>query len=566
MNSRPRTARIGLRFGSLPCLSLTWLALLLSGFIVQCPRSFGQETNASHRRPNVLVAICDDQSYPHASAYGYTAVSTPAFDRVAATGVRFDTAITPSPGCSPMRAAFLTGRPIWQIGPAGTHASSFPTHLQVFPELLRGSGYHVGSTGKGWGPGRHDGWPDNPAGKVYNKRKQKSPSGISDKDYAANFEDFLAERGQDQPFCFWYGGHETHRGYQQGIGRQNGINVTAEQLPPFLPDAPEIRSDVADYLYEIQWFDDHLRRMMEKLEAIGELQNTLIVVTSDNGMPFPRAKANVYEYGIHMPLAISWPDRIAAGQTIDAPVSLIDVTRTIVDAASIDAGQCEAMTGTSLLGAMTGVDSAALPTAAFSGRERHSSSRFNSLSYPCRCVRDSRFLYIRNFKPERWPAGTPQKFSSASYDRNGRLIRAEPGPEHGGYHDIDNGPTLAWMIAHRDDPNVRPLFDAAVAKRPAEELYDVVTDPGCLNNLIGDDEFAAQHQRLLKRLSSHLAATGDLRQTDPSAADVWETFPRFSPLRWFATPDWAKQNPGSIPDMPWLEQRRPKAKGSEQPQ
>ncbi len=510
-------------------------------------------------RPNILVAICDDQSYPHASAYGYEAISTPGFDRIAAAGVRFDAAVTPAPGCSPMRAAFLTGREIWEIGPAGTHASSFPADLPVYTTQLEQAGYHVGSTGKGWGPGKHPGWPHNPAGKPYNDRKLKAPRGVSDKDYAANFQDFLADRDADQPFCFWYGGHETHRGYDSGIGRKNDVVVSAEEVPPFLPDAPAVREDVADYLYEIQWFDSHLQRMLEFIEDHGELENTLVIVTSDNGMPFPRAKANLYEYGIHMPLAIAWPASVPAGGVIKKPVSLIDVTRTIFSAAGVTPKGAGTLNGQDLLPAMRDASQVAnLENQAYSGRERHSSSRFDTLSYPSRCVRDDRFLYIRNFKPERWPAGTPQKFASVRYRRDGSVARSELGPPHGGYHDIDDGPTLQYMIEHLDDDDVQALFQAAVGLRPQEELYDVIDDPGCLNDLINDPKFSQQRRRLRRQLQTYLTRTDDLRLTDPEAAEVWESYPRYSPLRWFETPDWAEQHPDRVPEMPWLEERRPR--------
>lgn len=130
-------------------------------------------------RPNILIAISDDQSYPHASAYGAAAIQTPAFDRVAKSGILFRNAFTPAPGCSPMRAAFLTGREIWQNREAGTHASFFPRDLPVFTEQLADSGYQVGMTGKGWGPGKAIDWPHNPAGKAYSKRKMESPAGIA---------------------------------------------------------------------------------------------------------------------------------------------------------------------------------------------------------------------------------------------------------------------------------------------------------------------------------------------------------------------------------------------------
>ncbi len=300
-------------------------------------------------RPNILVAISDDQSFPHASAYGQSAIATPAFDRVASSGILFRNAFTPAPGCSPMRAAFLTGREIWQLREAGTHASYFPTDLPVFTRQLADSGYHVGMTGKGWGPGKAVGWQHNPAGKLYAARTNQAPQGIAAIDYAANFDDFLADRKPGQPFCFWYGGKEPHRIYQPGIGKQNGIDLSKVEVPPFLPDCETVRSDIADYFYEIQWFDSHLDRMLRKLQQLGELENTLVIVTSDNGMPFPAAKANLYEYGIHMPLAISWPAKIPAGQDTDDLVSLVDVTRTIFAAANVDPQHSEQLAGQNLL-------------------------------------------------------------------------------------------------------------------------------------------------------------------------------------------------------------------------
>ena len=506
------------------------------------------ETNAADR-PNILIAIADDQSYPHTSAYGDPAILTPGFDRVAAQGVLFRSAFTPAPGCSPMRAAFLTGRQIWQIREAGTHASSFPTDLPVFTNQLASAGYHVGRTGKGWGPGKAIGWPHNPAGPDFSKRKLKSEKGISSTDYAGNFDDFLAAKSDDQPFCFWFGSHEPHRTYDPGIGKRSGIDPAKVAVPGFLPDTPEIRSDIADYLYEIQWFDSHLVRMLDRLQSIGQLENTLVIVTSDNGMPFPRAKANLYEYGIHMPLAISWPNRVPAKQTIDDLVSLIDVTRTIFDATDVQPDQADELTGHSLIGRMTGAPAAKVADrdAVYSGRERHSSSRFHSLGYPCRCIRTKDYLYIRNFTPDQ-----------VRFDAQGIPVEATLGPMHGGYHDIDAGPSLTYLIKNADDQLVSKYLDLAVAIRPTDELFDVTADPGCLHNLASSPKHQAVLGRMSKQLTDYLIKTGDQRQTDAAAAQVWETYPRYSSLRWFETPAWATASTHSLQQQTWLEERRPK--------
>ena len=109
------------------------------------------------------------------------------------------------------------------------------------------------------------------------------------------------------------------------------MSLEKVKVPPFLPDVTEVRNDVCDYHFEIQWFDQHLGRMLKTLEEHGELDNTLVVVTSDNGMPFPRAKATAYNYGVHMPLAIRWGRGInKSGRIIEDFVNHIDFAPTFL--------------------------------------------------------------------------------------------------------------------------------------------------------------------------------------------------------------------------------------------
>lgn len=483
------------------------------------------------RQPNILLAIADDLSFAHVSIAGYPGVRTPAFDRVAREGIWFRNAFSPSPGCSPTRAALLTGRHTWQIEQAGTHASAFPTRYVVYPDLLEQAGYWVGYTGKGWGPGNFQasGRTRNPAGPVFASRKLKPPhSGIGANDYAANFADFLERRPAGQPFCFWYGATEPHRGYQAGAGLESGKRLADAPPPPFLPDTPPVRSDILDYCLEVEWFDEHLGRMLKLLEKAGELDRTLVIVTSDNGMPFPRAKANLYEYGFHMPLAIRWGDRVSGGRSVDDLVGLVDVTATILDAAGVrHPGAPYPIAGRSFLDILTsGRQGTVDPTrtAVYAARERHSSSRYQNLSYPQRCLRTPEYLFIRNFRPDRWPAGDPQALRDDG----------QPGPMHGAYHDIDASPTLKFMVDHRDQAAIGPFFHLAVDKRPAEELFDVRADPGCTNNLAGHPDWAATKARLARQLDDYLRQTGDPRVLD--GGEIWESYPRYSPIRSFPPP------------------------------
>ena len=457
------------------------------------------------RRPNILFAIADDWSWPFASVAGAKAVRTPNFDRVAREGCLFNNAFVAAPQCSPNRAAILTGRHIWQLEEAGTHGSLFPSKFKVFPDLLESAGYHVGFTGKGWGPGdwKRGGWSRNPAGSEYSQRKLDSVpyKGINRVDYDGNFENFIEKRPDGSPFCFWYGCHEPHRSYQAGSGLEAGKKAEDASVPEFLPDAPAVRHDLLDYFLEIEWFDQQLGKMLAKLDATGELDNTIVVVTSDNGMPFPRAKANLYEYGVHMPLAIRWGAQVKPGRASRDLISFVDFAPTFLDAASVVPPPD--MTGKSFLGLLAS-EAAGPNEYVLFGRERHTHARYDNLGYPARAIRTQDYLHIHNFKPDRWPAGDPD-----------------------GFEDIDGGPSKTFLLEHRDE--FPKLLDLAVGKRPAEELYDVRASQDCMINLAESPEQKGALDDLGAKLMAALT-----HQKDPRAlgtGDIFESYPRFSPMR-----------------------------------
>lgn len=466
---------------------------------------------AQTKKPNILFCIADDWSWPHASIYGDKVVNTPAFDRVAKMGCLFTQSFCAAPQCAPNRASILTGRNIWQNEEAGTHSSIFPGKLVVYPDMLENNGYTIGSTGKTWGPGNYElgGWERNPAGPSINKHQYEdgTPQGIRNNDYAANFIEFIEQWDKESPFYFWYGSSEPHRGYKKGIGIEQGKNPDDVVVPDFFPDTPEVRSDILDYAVEVEWFDQHLGRILDHLEEIGELDNTLIIATSDNGMPFPRAKANLYEYGIHMPLAVCWPEKIKSGRTIDDPISFIDFAPTMLDAAGIE--KHPDMTGSSFLDILTSdkeghVDSNRKHI--LTGRERHSNSRYDNWGYPARAIRTDEYLYIWNIKPERWPAGTPPW-----------------------YHDIDACPTMDYLMENRFNEEIAHYLKLATAKRPEEELFNIKEDPHCLKNLAEDDKYTEVKDKLVKQLKSELAEQGDPRML--GYGYVFESYPRFGGFR-----------------------------------
>lgn len=468
----------------------------------------------ARQRPNILIAIADDQSYPYASAYGTSSVSTPGFDEVARKGVAFTNAYVCSPGSSPSRASILTGRYPWQIAEAGTHASSFPSDLLCFPDFFAQHGYLTGYTGKGWGPGnwKISGRKQNPAGPVYNDYKLQPPyRGLSTIDYSANFRQFLSERKKGQPFLFWYGANEPHRPYTQDAWQKEGRQLSDVLVPPFLPDAEVVRADISNYTMEIEWFDRHLCNMIEVLKQNGLMDNTIIIVTADNGMPFPHAKANCYDAGVHVPLAICWGNRMPHASLQDAIVSLVDLFPTIADMAGLNRDTLS-LSGQSLAPLLGVCKGNYTRTAAFSGRERHSSARFKNWGYPIRSIRSDNFLLIYNMHCERWPAGNPLLLDDTNLQR--------------GYRDIDDGPTKSYLISHHFEMEVSPYYMAAVNKRPEYELFDLIKDPQCMHNVYYNTEYKQVSEKLRKQLHEMLKESGDSRYgTNP---EVWESYPRLA--------------------------------------
>ncbi len=481
------------------------------------------------RRPNILFAIADDQSFPHASAYGSQTFSTPAFDSVAARGVLFNNAFVAAPQCSPSRAALLTGRNIWQLGEAGTHSSYFPKKFPVFTDVLEKSGYFIGYTGKPWGPGNFEGagWSRNPVGPAFNRRQVSSrpAEGISRNDYAANFGEFLSQRQPGQPFFFWYGGMEPHRGYEEGSGIKAGLAIAESEIPGFLPPTGAIRSDLLDYALEIGWFDSHLGKMLAMLKDIGELENTIVVVTADNGMAFPYAKANLQEYGIHVPLAACGPGIAGKRRRVDDLVSLTDLCPTFLEAAG--APVFGGIPGRSLWPVLSDTRSGDVdPGRKFilAGRERHTHARPDNVGYPARAIRTKDYLYIVNFLPARWPLGDPPP-----PDRQSKPEGPDFKPVTEGYEDIDSSPSKSFMIAHRT--GYPDLFRMAFEKRGREELYDIRTDPYCLHNLASSPATEKIRLELEKELLGRLKQQGDPRVT--GGGEVFDSYPRFGPMRPF---------------------------------
>ena len=481
------------------------------------------------RQPNILFAIADDQSFPHVSANGQSAFQTPIFDSIAARGILFNNAFVAAPQCSPSRAAILTGKQIWQLEEAGTHSSLFPKKFPVFTDALENAGYALGFTGKPWAPGNFidTGWQRNPVGPVYNSLKfDKVPtSGISTTDYVANFNNFLKDKPKDKPFFFWYGGHEPHREYEEGSGRAAGLSEKDLKVPSFLPNTDLVKTEMLDYALEIKWFDTQLGKMLQILKEAGELENTIIVVTADNGMAFPYAKANLQEYGTHVPLAIAGPMVTGKNRRVDDLVSLIDLAPTFLDVAGIK--HFEGISGKTLMPIFNSPKSGYIDATrkyVFTGRERHTHARPDNLGYPARAIRSKEYLYIKNLKPERWPLGDP-----APKTRESTTGVKGMKPILEGYEDIDDSPSKTYMI--KEKAKYPMLFKIAFEKRNSEQLYNIIKDPYCLNDISKSDKMKPILKILRAELEQKLKEQNDPRMT--ALGDVFDSYPRIGPMRPF---------------------------------
>ena len=435
-----------------------------------------------HARPNVVFAIADDWGWPHASAYGDEGVKTPTFDRLARDGVLVENAYISSPSCTPSRGAIITGQQFWRLGPAGNLWSVWPSTEPEYPKLLAAEGYFVGSYRKGWGPGTYPYTAVSPAGEIYD-----------------SVEGFFEARPKNMPFCFWFGASDPHRPYTAGTGVESGVKLEDVHLFEHFPDDEVVRSDVADYYFEVQRFDRDVGELVDLLEEMGELENTLIVMTGDHGMPFPRAKGNLYDSGARVPMAIVWPGTIPGGRTVTDFVSTTDIAPTFLDAAGLEAPK--EMTGRSLLSILTSEQSGRVSADRdhiIFGRERHVVAQVAPElgGYPARAIRTDEFLYIRNYEPDRWPAGTPD-FEHAQVP-NAWLA------------DCDNSPTKWFLWQNRDDPELKRYYDLSFAKRPAEELYDLKKDPGQVVNVADDPQYLTTRKQLAVRLAQAL-----IRMEDP---------------------------------------------------
>ena len=356
---------------------------------------------------------------------------------------------------------------------------------------------------KGWGPGvanDANGKPRQMTGVPWNQRKAKPPTPeISNNDYAANFSAFLDAAPAGKPWCFWYGSIEPHRGYEFGSGVKLGGKKLSDvdHVPACWPDNDVVRNDILDYAFEAEHFDRHLGRMIADLEKRGMLENTLIIVTADHGMPFPRGKGNANTMANHVPFAAMWKGGInAPGRVIEDFISFVDLAPTLIEVAGLrwkDTGMAESP-GRSLTEIFrSGKGGQVVPERdhVLIGKERTDVGRPHDWGYPIRAIVTKDSTLIENFEPTRWPGGNPET----------------------GYMDCDAGATKSYILdAHRKNAD-DPFWALCFGLRPEIEFYDHQTDPDQVKSLPHDARIGA----LREQLHAELKAQGDPRMEGQGA-------------------------------------------------
>lgn len=473
--------------------------LLLLLMLVGCGQSQTKQSQTTQeRRPNFLILMSDNHSWDHLGCYGDEVLKTPNIDNLAADGIRFNQAYCSAPSCAPARASMLTGQDIWRLEEAANLWGDFPPKFKVITEMLEEAGYLVGHEGKGWGPGDWEagGRTENPAGEKY-----------------YSFEEFYNDKERDQPFFYWFSSRDPHRPFKTGGWKKGNIDIDKIKVPSYLPDTKEVREDIGDYYAEIESFDRDVASYIQLLKEMGQLDNTLVVVCSDNGWQMPRGLGNLYDFGTRLPFVVYMPQRYKGERVIEDFVSLNDIAPTFLELAQVEIP--DEMNARSFVNILDSKEQGQVdPTRNFmvTARERHAFARKNGVGYGVRSYRTKDYMYIRNYNPESWPAGDPPLYG----DVDAHMLQYP-------------SPTKMYMLENKDKEDVKGLFDLSFGKRPAEELYDLNQDPYQMKNVAYADNYKTIKDELAETLTQYLIAQEDPRETG-------------TPMKWLNAPYYAEKD------------------------
>ncbi|MDO6518089.1 sulfatase family protein [Zobellia uliginosa] len=496
-------------------------------------------TQKNDERPNIVFAFADDWG-KYASCYAtikgnpewQKIVKTPNIDRLAKEGILFNNAYVNAPSCTPSRSSILSGQYFYRTGLGSILLGAvWDSTIPTYPLLLEKNGYHIGYTYKVWSPGtpKNAGYGGDrtkyeSGGNLFNRFSQNvnkfmdagqsmnySKQQLYD-EVSANFLEFLNDNENEKPFCYWFGPTNTHRKWTAGSGKNLwGIDPDElkGKLPPFLPDVEIVREDFADYLGEVMAFDSGLGILIKTLEEKKLMDNTLIVISGDHGIPgFTNGKTNLYDFGTNVSLIAHWPSVIKPGRIVDDFVNLMDLGPTFLEVGNVDIP--EVMTGKSLVSLFKSPKKKGFVEKnrnyVITGRERHvHSARTGYLPYPQRSIRTKDFLYIINFEPDRWPMGN-SGISNLDFETLANNTTVA-------YPDFDASPTKAWLIINKELSGNQLFYNYAFGKRPKEELFVINSDPFQVNNVASMSKYGTIKKQLKEKLLSELKRTEDPRVT-----------------------------------------------------
>lgn len=433
-----------------------WIAMTAfsAGIAMSCSQ---QETVP----PNIVFIIADDISWDDFGCYGNSDVHTPNIDRLAGEGLRFTNMYLTASSCSPSRTSMISGRYPHNTGSCELH-TSLPAHLPVFPELLQSAGYFTAASGK---------WHMGEAPKRGFDTLAIREIGLSGSDGWMGVMEALPG---NRPFFLWFASLDAHRDWSADT-LPDAHDSDQLGVPVGLADMPATRQDLASYYNEVSRFDHFVGLVMEKLESMEVAENTLVIVTADNGRPFPRSKTRVYDSGMKTPFIAWWPDGInRTGETVDALVSIIDMAPTLADIAGVEPDPH--FQGKSF-------DRLFIEPGADFRRYLFAEHNWHDLEAYERMVRNREFMYVYNGRPQ--------------FPNNGPL-------------DALISPSMQDLIAlHSEGKLETDQSDVFLAPRPAEELFNLGSDPQQVRNLAGDPEYASILAELREVMQEWQSATLD---------------------------------------------------------
>jgi len=442
-------------------------------------------SDPSTDRPNVVFIVADDHGREALGCYGNAAVKTPHLDALAAEGVRFDNAFCTTPSCAASRSVILTGLHNHTNGTYGHthgphHFSCFP-NVRSLPSFLNEAGYRTACIGK-----KHFA----PADVFPFSKDLGDPCGRDDVRMAEACRDLLEG---PSPFLLYWCSHNPHRAEvlenhplkPNSFGnpsqsfpcdQEELFNEADVLVPPWLPDTPEVRAELAQYWQSIARLDRGVGRLVELLKETGQYENTLIVYVSDNGAAFPASKTTFYDPGIRLPCIVRPPRCAIPGSVRDELIAWYDWIPTILDFAGV-ANPPDNLFGKSirpLLGEPSGIPWR---------EEIYAAHTFHEITnyYPMRAVCTAQYKFI-------WNIASPLPFSFAS----------------------DLWRSASWKaFQHLEKGNFgcRPLEN--FLHRPRFELYDVVEDPNEIHNLAGQMKFQTVVEEFCEKIRSFQKKTKD---------------------------------------------------------